>query len=502
VGHISDNVYKEPSVGVIGAGFSGLSAAAVLASKGINVEVFEKNADTGGRARQFTDNGLVFDMGPSWYWMPDVFERFFNLFGHTASDFYQLKKLDPGFRIVYGKDDVLDVPENEEELYELFETEEKGSSVKLKKFLREAEYKYHKGIHELVYQPGLSIRELLDVGLLKDSLRLQVFSSFSRHVRKYFKSPRLIALLEFPVLFLGAMPEDTPALYSLMNYAGLKLGTYYPLGGFGKVADAFRIIAEKQGVKINTSAPVDRLEVQSGKIKHIHSKGESKAVSAVLGAADYHHVENKLLQSEYKVYSDKYWSSRTFAPSCLIFYLGINKKLDKLLHHNLFFDESLGEHAIEIYKNKKWPQKPLFYVCCPSRTDDTVAPPGHENLFILMPVAIGLQDTPEIRESYYSLILDRIERLTGERIAQNVVYKRSYSVNDFETDYHAYGGNAYGLANTLRQTAILKPKMRSRKVKNLFFAGQLTVPGPGVPPAIISGQVAANELIKHLKNKK
>ena len=489
------------SISVIGSGFSGLSASALLAAKGNTVTVYEKNDTIGGRARTIQSNGFVFDMGPSWYWMPDVFERYYNLFDRTAADFYELKKLNPGFRVIFGVNDYIDVPEDFDQLCSLFESIEKGSAEKLKKFITQAEYKYKVGMADMVYLPGHSIKEFMSISLLKDAINIQLFSSFKKHVRSYFKNPRLIAIIEFPVLFLGAMPKDTPALYSLMNYAGLKQGTFYPMGGFGKVVEAFKKIAIDSGVIFKTSENVERFQLQNRSISHIISNGKSIETDAVIASADYQHIESKLLPKEFRSYDDSYWNKKTFAPSCLIYYLGVNKKVDKLIHHNLFFDENIEEHAKEIYKDKKWPKKPLFYVCCPSKTDPSVAPEGSENLFLLMPISPGLQDEEETRESYYTIMIDRLCKYVGEDIRSNIVYKKSYSVSNFINDYNAYKGNAYGLANTLSQTAILKPKMKSKKVDNLFFAGQLTVPGPGVPPSIISGQIAATELMKSFKSK-
>ncbi|WP_159473073.1 NAD(P)/FAD-dependent oxidoreductase [Dyadobacter sp. 3J3] len=485
-------------VAVIGSGFAGMAAAALLAGNGTSVTVFEKNANIGGRARSFESNGFVFDMGPSWYWMPDVFENYFNLFGKTTSDFYELNKLDPGFAVVFGNSEVMDIPADFDEISELFESIETGSGPKLRKFIEEGEFKYRVGMGEMVFKPGHSISEFFSLKLFKDALQIQLFSSFSDHVRKYFKDPRLLAIIEFPVLFLGAMPKDTPALYSLMNFAGLKQGTFYPMGGFGKVADAFKIIAENEGVNFKTSHIVESLEMNANAISHLHANGNSHKVDAIIGSADYHHIENDLLPEYLRSYDDSYWSKRTFAPSCLLFYLGVDKKISKLRHHNLFFDEDFEQHAVEIYKEKKWPANPLFYVCCPSKTDPSVAPAGSENIFILMPIAIGLNDSEEIREEYYNVLMKRLEKFAGEDIHSHVVYKRSYCVSNFINDYNAYKGNAYGLANTLMQTAIFKPKMKSKKVKNLYYAGQLTVPGPGVPPSIISGQIAAKELLKFL----
>lgn len=485
---------------VIGAGFAGLSAAAYLSKAGCNVDVFEKNADIGGRARQLiTNNGYTFDMGPSWYWMPDIFEKFFNDFGYKPSDFFELRLLDPGYVLVFGKNDVLEIPANLKDLFALFENIEKGSADALKKFLKEAAYKYMVGMNNFVYKPCLSLREFADASLIKGMLRMQVFTSLSAHVGKFFKDPRLRVLMEFPALFLGAMPQDTPALYSLMNYASLELGTWYPMGGFGKVIDAMKQVAEQQGVKFYTEEPVSGFKIQDKKVTNVCSQYHSKPFDGVIAAADYHHVDQQLLLPQHRNYRERYWASRVMAPSALIFYLGVSKRIPRLKHHNLFFDEDLQQHAREIYDVPQWPGKPLFYVCCPSKTDYSVAPPGHENIFILMPLAVGLNDGDDTRQRYFKIIVDRLEEYCGEKIRDQLDYEKSYCVSDFRNDYNSFGGNAYGLANTLRQTATLKPSMANKKVQNLFYAGHLTVPGPGVPPAIISGRVAAEQLLKYLE---
>jgi phytoene desaturase len=490
-------------VAIIGAGFSGLSAAAYLAKNNFEVDVYEKNESAGGRARQIkTDNGYVFDMGPSWYWMPEVFEEFFNDFGYTASDFYGLKLLDPSFSIIFGNLDVMDVPADYRSLFQLFETIEKGSGEKLNQFLKEAEFKYKIGMRKLVYKPGKSLFEFADLDAIKGVFKLQLFNSFSRHIRKYFTDPKLISLLEFPVLFLGAMPKETPALYSLMNYAELKLGTWYPFGGFGKVVDAMKTVCENHGVRFHFSKNIERIGIENNKATYVFSDGKKMECDAVLATADYHHVENDLIEKGYRNYSENYWETRVMAPSCLIFYLGINKKIPLLQHHNLFFDEDLNQHAVEIYEEPKWPTKPLFYVCCSSKTDPSVAPPEHENIFILMPLAINLEDTEKKRMEYFDIIMDRVEKYCNEKIRENINYQKSYCIKDFVVDYNAFKGNAYGLANVLKQTAILKPRMQNKKVKNVFYAGQLTVPGPGVPPAIISGNVASRQIINSFNLKK
>ncbi|MBT6744921.1 MAG: phytoene desaturase [Flavobacteriales bacterium] len=483
-------------VAIIGAGFSGLSAACSLAKEGYNVTIFEKNKELGGRARSINLEGFHFDMGPTWYWMPDVFENFFNNFGKKVSDYYTLERLDPGYGIYFGENDYLEIPKNFSKLKTLFEDLEPGSAAKLEKFLKDAEYKYQVGINELVYKPGISLLELASVKLIYKAIRLNVFQSFHSYIRKYFSHPKIIQILEFPILFLGAMPENTPALYSLMNYADIVLGTWYPKKGMSTIPVAMGTLAKELGVELKLDANIDKINVENGVAKSISTNDENQTFDIIIGSADYNHVEQQLLDAKYRTYTKKYWEKRTMAPSSLIFYLGVNKKLKKMGHHNLFCDEDLRVFANEIYTHPKWPTKPLFYTSCSSKTDPTTAPDGCENLYVLMPVAPGIKDTEEIREKYYNLIMERIERITGENIKDHVIVKKSYSLNEFVDDYNSFKGNAYGLANTLFQTANLKPSLKSKKVKNLFFTGQLTVPGPGIPPTIISGQVVAKQVIK------
>lgn len=483
-------------VGVIGSGFAGLAAASCLAQKNYDVTIFEKNSSAGGRARKFEQDGFLFDMGPSWYWMPDVFEKYFALFGKKPSDFFDLHRLDPSYRVFFGKDDVWDIPAGEDQLCHYFEKIEKGSGAQLKQFLAEGKYKYEVGINKLVYKPGISITELMDMELAKGVFKLHVFESVSAYVKKHFKDPRLVQLLEFPVLFLGAPADKTPALYTLMNYADVSLGTWYPMGGMHKIVEGMVSVAKNLGVKFEYNSEVEKLNVRNKKVSGIQTNGSEHPLDYLVAGADYHHVEQELLPAEYRRYSEDYWQKRVMAPSSLIYYLGVNKRVNGLLHHNLFFDRDFGKHAKEIYESPQWPTDPLFYVSVPSKTDNQVAPEGCENIFLLLPVAPGLKDDETVREKYFNLMMDRIEKLTGDSWRDNIVYKRSYAHSDFLSDYNAFKGNAYGLANTIMQTANLKPSILNKTLPNLFYTGQLTVPGPGVPPSLISGQVVAGELIK------
>ena len=481
---------------IIGSGVSSLSAASFLAKEGHDVTVIEKNKEIGGRARKFSAEGFTFDMGPSWYWMPDVFEDFYKKFNHTTSDFYNLKRLDPSYRVYWKDETHTDLPANMEALENWFEANEKGSAIKLRAFLKDAQIKYEIGMQDFVHKPSMSIFEFANKKVFKGLLNMNLFSSIGKLIRKNFTNEKIIGLLEFPVLFLGAMPNETPALYSLMNYADIKLGTWYPEGGMHKFIEAFEQIALENKVKFITDEEVISFDKVDRKIKYVITSKASYPADVIISGADYQHTDKKLLNGHAN-YSDKYWDKRVMAPSCLLFYVGVNKKLKDIQHHNLFFDESLEQHCKEIYKDPKWPSAPLFYVCAPSVTDSTVAPSGSENLFFLIPIAPDLKDDEETREKYFTMLLDRFKQKTGNDITENIVYKKSFCIEDFKSEYNAFKGNAYGLANTLRQTAILKPSLKNKNLDNFYYTGQLTVPGPGVPPSIVSGEVVAKYVLKH-----
>ncbi len=479
-----------------------MSAACFMAKAGWEVTVLEKQLVPGGRARQLLADGFVFDMGPSWYWMPDVFERFFNQFGKKVSDYYQLERLDPSYRI-YWPDERMDIPADYVGLKKLFDNIEAGSGKKLDIFLKEAAYKYEVGINKLVQKPGQSILEFVDWEVIKGVFKLDVFTNMKKHVGKFFTHPKLQQLMEFPVLFLGALPQNTPALYSLMNYADIQLGTWYPKGGMYKIVEGMYDLATSLGVKFVFNTDVKELILEKDNIKEVVAEnGEKERIiykaDVIISGADYHFTETKLLPKAARTYSEKYWEKRTMAPSCLLYYVGLNKRLKEVLHHTLFFDTDFEVHGKEIYSNPAWPADPLFYVSITSLSDTTTAPEGCENLFFLIPVASGLEgDTEKLRDRYFDRIVKRFEHKTGQVITDSIIYKKSYSISNFIDDYNSFKGNAYGLANTLLQTAVLKPACRSKKVKNLFYTGQLTVPGPGVPPSLISGEVVANEVQKN-----
>ncbi len=477
---------------IIGSGFSSLSASCYLAKMGFDVSVYEKNGTVGGRARQLVRDGFTFDIGPSWYWMPDIFDKFFADFGKRTADYYKLDKLSPAYRIFFA-DDIITIGDSMDKICVEFERIEAGSSKHLRQFIADAQENYDIAINKVVLRPGLSPFELVtkETVLKVD----QFFKTISGQVRKKFKNPKLISTLEFPVLFLGAKPSNTPSFYSFMNFADFGLGTWHPRGGMYEVIKAMHALALELGVTFHLNSAVDKIRVENGQVVGITTKGKTIESDYVLSGADYHHSE-KLLDKQYRQYSETFWSKKTFAPSSLLFYIGFDKKLVNVEHHNLFFDTDFELHAQEIYDHPQWPSDPLFYVNFPSITDPSMAPEGCETGFFLIPIAPGLEDTPQLRDQYFELIIARFEERTGQKVENNIIFKESFCVNDFVEEYNSYKGNAYGMANTLLQTAFLRPKLQSKKVNNLFFTGQLTVPGPGVPPSLISGKLVSELIVK------
>lgn len=480
---------------IIGSGFSALAASCYLAQAGHQVTIYEKNETVGGRARQLIKEGFTFDIGPTWYWMPDVFERFFADFNKKPADYYQLKKLAPAYQVYFDINDFVTIADNLEEIIQTFESIEKGSGQVLADFMSEAKSNYDIAILDLVYNPGVSPLELVTLETMKKVG--QFFSNISKEVRKRFKNKKLIQILEFPVLFLGAKPSDTPSFYSFMNYADFGLGTWHPKNGMYSVVLAMQQLALELGVTIHVNSNISKINVDGKSATSLVVNGETITADIILSGADYHHTET-LLDEKHRVYSEAYWNRKTFAPSSLLFYVGFDKKIENVEHHSLFFDVDFDAHAEAIYDNPKWPKNPLFYASFPSKTDANAAPEGKEAAIFLIPIAPGIEDTNSLRNHYFEKIISRLETLTQQSLKNNIIFKESFCVNDFIKDYNSYKGNAYGMANTLLQTAFLRPKLKSKKVANLYFTGQLTVPGPGVPPALISGKLVAELIQKHI----
>lgn len=479
---------------VIGAGFSSLSAACYLAKAGYQVQILEKNKESGGRARQLKRDGFIFDIGPTFYWMPDVFESFFNDFNKKVSDYYTLERLDPAYQVYFEEGDSIAISGNFDEIKTTFEEVEKGGGEQLQKFIDKAETNYNIAIKDLVYKPGENVFEIVTP---KTFLKLGEFvDTIKNQVGRFIKNDKLKKILEFPVLFLGAKPNNTPAFYNFMNYADFKLGTWHPQKGMYEVVKGMISLAEELGVEITNDSAVKSINFDQGEVKSVTTDNAQYECDILLSGADYHHTET-LVPKEYRQYSESYWDKKTFAPSALLFYVGFDKKLEGVSHHTLFFDTDFVKHIDTIYDSKTWPDDPLFYASFPSITDKSSAPDGKEAGIFLIPLAIDLEDTPEIRDKYFDILISRLEKLTGHSVRENIMFKESFCVNDFKSEYNSCKGNAYGLANTLFQTHILRPKLKSKKVNNLYFTGQLTVPGPGVPPSIISGKVVSDLILKN-----
>ena len=482
------------SVVVIGGGFGGLSSACYLADAGADVTVLEKNDQLGGRASRLEADGFEFDMGPSWYLMPDVFERFFGHFDRTPEEYYTLSRLDPHYRVFWKDGDRVDVLPDMEHNRELFESYEPGAADALDAYLEESKRTYEIGMEHFVYEDRPRLRDYIDTDVLRYSWGLSLLGKMQGHVEGYFDHPKLQQLMQYTLVFLGGSPTNTPALYNLMSHVDFNMGVYYPDGGIGAVVDGIVELAGELGVEFVTGAEVTGIEGRYGAFAVDTAGGDRYLSDLVVSNADYTHTEQSLLPEQKRQYTEEYWESRTFAPSAFLLYLGVEGDVDELAHHTLVLPTEWDEHFAQIFDDPAWPDDPAYYLCVPSKTDDTVAPDGHSNLFALVPIAPGLEDTPEIRDQYRDLVLDDIEANTGTALHDRIVFEETFCVEDFADRYNSYDGSALGLAHTLRQTSLLRPPNRSDVVDGLYFTGGTTTPGIGVPMCLISGGLTAERI--------
>ena len=499
---------------VIGSGFGGLSAAAFLAREGYSVTVLEKNSWVGGRARVLERDGFRFDMGPSWYWMPDQHDRWFEQFGVSRKDYYTIHRVDPAYRAYFGdvvpgeSRNVVDMPMNREGIHEVFERFEPGSAHVLERYLEGCRKKYDFAMRSFIYKNYYSIFDFINGAVVANLPLLNILQSYGGRVRRRFRHPYLRRMLEFPVVFLGSSPTSTPAMYTLMSHIDFNLGTWYPEGGFGAVVRAMQDVAEQQGATFLFEHEVTAINVEprrpgarTGRASSVSirrpdgSEGRIEA-DVIVANADYPHVERELLPGQYRSISDRSWDKAALAPGVLNFYLGFDRHLDEFAHHTFFFDTDWERHFDAVYEHPRWINDPLFYLHIPSKTDRSCAPAGHEAMFLLIPIAPGLDDSPERRQVYLDHALTRMEALTGRKLRSHLMFQESMSIRDFSADYNAYKGNAFGLGQTLFQTAWFRAANRSKRVDNLYYAGQYTVPGTGTTMSMISGEVAT-ERIRH-----
>jgi phytoene desaturase len=485
-------------IDIIGSGFGGLSAAALLAKANHEVRLFEKNEMVGGRASYHQDEGYTFDMGPSWYLMPDVFERFYDLCGKKPEDLFDLKRLDPSYRIFFEGGKRVDVHADLERNYQLFDELEKGGAEKLRKYLTSAKGMYDLAIRELLYRDYTKLTDFLDPRLIAQSRKLSIFKSLEAFVNQSFQSDEARKIVEYSIGFLGGSPKNTPAFYHIMSHIDFDLGVWYPEGGMRKVASTMADLAEGLGAEIRLDEEVKRIDVSGKRAQGVVTRNGANSSDAVVVNADYAHAELDLLKPEHRTYDRKYWDKRVLAPSAFVAYLGVDAQFEELAHHTLFLEKDWAEGFDAIFDPSKaaWPANPSYYVNVPSRTDSTAAPKGCDTLFILVPLAPGLEDTVPLREKFYQRIMGRLEESIGEDVRDHVVTKRIFCLTDFAQRYNAFKGTALGLTHTMRQTALFRPAHRSKKVENLFYTGQYCHPGIGVPMTLISSTIVAKEIGK------
>jgi phytoene desaturase len=488
-------MYESPSVAVVGSGFGGLSTACYLADAGFDVTVLEKNDGLGGRASVLEAEGFKFDMGPSWYLMPDVFERFFDHFGHAPEDFYDLERLDPHYRIFFKDGDTVDITADREEMYDLFDSYEQGAGDALAEYLDTSEEHYGVAMEQFIYEDRPRLRDWVDLDVMRAApIGLQLLGTMDDYVADYFENPKLRQIMQYTLVFLGGAPTNTPAIYNMMSHVDFNLGVYYPENGLQSVVDACVELGEGMGVEYVTGAEVTEILNRRDGFT-VESEAGAFDVDYVVSNADYAHTERELLPEHERQYDDDYWESRTYSPSAFLLYLGVEGDVEPLEHHTLVLPTDWDPHFEQIFDDPAWPEDPAYYLCVPSKTDDSVAPEGHSNLFALVPIAPGLDDTEAVRTWYRDLVLDDVAEHTGVELRDRIVFEEQFSVSEFADRYNSMQGTALGLAHTLRQTALFRPSRRSEASPGLYYTGSYTTPGIGVPMCLISGEHTANALI-------
>ncbi|USZ68605.1 phytoene desaturase family protein [Halorussus salilacus] len=486
---------SDRSVAVVGSGFGGLSTACYLADTGADVTVLEKNEQLGGRASTLERDGFRFDMGPSWYLMPDVFERFFGHFDRSPGEYYELEHLDPHYRIFFKDGDRITVTADREETKRTFEEYEDGAADALDDYLAEAENTYEIGMEHFVYTDRPRFRDYVDWDVVRHARGLSFLGSMDEHVADYFDHPKLRQIMQYTLVFLGGSPTTTPALYNLMSHVDFNLGVYYPEGGMAGVVDGIAELGRELGVEYRTDAEVEAIRGSAGDFRVETADGFHRA-DFVVSDADYAHTEQELLTPDERQYDEDYWDSRTYAPSAFLLYLGVEGDVEPLAHHSLVLPTDWDPHFERTFEDPGWPEDPAYYLCVPSETDDSVAPEGHSNLFALVPIAPGLDDDEETRQRYRDFVLDDVAENTGVDLRDRIVVEERFSVSEFADRYNSREGTALGLAHTLRQTGPLRPGHRSSELDGLYFTGSYTTPGIGVPMCLISGEHTADALLE------
>lgn len=478
---------------VIGGGISGLATAALLARANYQVTLFEKNSQLGGRAQVLTAKGFSFDMGPSWYMMPEVFEKYFSLFGKKPSDYYSLKKLDPRYRVYFGQKDYVDVDDDFNKNMQLFEKLEKGAGKKLEQLISDLKTIYPVIGDQFIYSDYTRLTDLITASNLKALAviltKANPLLSFDQYISKRITSDKLKKILEFSTVFLGGSPYNTPAVYAMLIYADFIQKIWYPLGGMKMVVKALETLCRDNRVDLKLSEPVTKIEVVNGKSSGVTTPKGFYPADYVISSTDYAFTEINMLDRQWQNYPAKYWQKKTLAISAILIYLGIRGKVKNMLHHNLYFCPDWQKNFDQIFEEKTYPNDPSLYISIRTKSDNTIAPKDTEELFILVPLGSGMNIDNNQQSEYVDLVIDKIEKLSGESVRSRIIFRKVFAQNDFAQEYNAYQGTALGLAHTLNQSVMFRPNNKSKKVKNLYYVGQYTNPGVGVPMCLISAQI-------------
>lgn len=508
---------------VIGGGVAGLATATLLAADGHDVELVEKNPDLGGRAGSWAHSGFRFDTGPSWWLMPEVFDHFFRLVGTSTEQRLDLRSLDPAYRVFFeGDADPIDITADVDLNRKVFESVEPGAGAALDDYLTSARRVYDLAVQRFLYTNFDSAAAYLGPTVLRNAPELTrlLLRTLDRFIAERFTDRRLRQILGYPAVFLGSSPDRTPAMYHLMSWLDIADGVRYPVGGFTTLVDALAAVALEHGVRVHTSTtavaiettPRRRLTGPLGRRASVRGvrvrddDGDERTIDAdvVVGATDLHHVETRLLPARLRTFGEKWWDRAVSGPGSVLVFLGVRGELPHLAHHSLFFTEDWTTNFDAIFESPtRVPDPASIYVCRPSATDPSVAPAGHENLFILVPVPadpdLGAGGEDGHGDATVERIADRAIALVADwagvpDLAERIAVRRTVGPADFVTDVNAWSGGALGPAHTLRQSAFFRATNRSRKVDGLYYAGHSTTPGIGLPMCLISAELVRKRL--------
>jgi phytoene desaturase len=478
---------------IIGGGVGGLAVACLLAKAGRQVTVLEKNEQLGGRASLLGVGGFRFDTGPSWLLMRGVFEHFFALLDEPLENHLQLTKLTPSYRVFdAASGQQLDILSDLVRDAATFASVEPGADARLRQYLAQVAATNNLTLSRFLYTTFASKRELL----IPKLIRSQLLTSMHREAASFFADPLLQKTISYPAIFLGTSPYRAPALYGLLNHYLFNEGVWYPKGGMYSLVEALVRIGRRQGVVHRTNVAVTKINSTDGRANGVSTQHEQFPADIVISNAGKYHTETSLLGPEQRDHSPKYWQRRSWSPSALLLYLGVNRQYDSLAHHNLLFSKNWRRNLTDIFKSSDFPQDPSLYICAPSKTDATVAPKGYENLFVLAPVSAGLQYTQHQLETFAESVLATLEtQMSLPNLRQHILYKRMFCVHDFAERFNSFKGTSLGLQHTLRQSALFRPSNTGKKVQGLYFVGADAHPGVGLPPVLISAELLYKQLI-------